>query len=153
MITTDGSQTLLVVTEHGFGKRTLLSDYRVQNRSGKGLITYRTTKRTGKLVGVAEVTDDDDVLLINDRGIIIRFRVSEIPVMGRITSGVTLMRSREGLVVDMSVVSPDEESEHEEVTGETIADDDDEAFVSAGDESTEEELDSAEAADDDRAEE
>lgn len=129
MITTDGSGTLLVVTEHGFGKRTALSEYRAQNRHGKGLITYRTTRRTGKLVGIAEVTDEDDVLLINDRGIIIRFRASEIPVMGRITSGVTLMRVREGLVVDMSVVSPDEECEHETVNGRVPEDlDDDEGF-------------------------
>jgi DNA gyrase subunit A len=139
MITTDGDGTLLVVTENGFGKRTSLSEYRVQNRHGVGLITYRTTRRTGKLIGVAEVTDEDDVLLINDHGIIIRFRASEIPIMGRITSGVTLMKVREGLVVDMSVVSPDEECEHETVNGTAPDDLNDEAYVDDLEESADEE--------------
>ena len=139
MITTDGDGTLLVVTENGFGKRTSLSEYRVQNRHGVGLITYRTTRRTGQLIGVAEVTDEDDVLLINDHGIIIRFRASEIPIMGRITSGVTLMKVREGLVVDMSVVSPDEECEHETVNGTAPDDLNDEAYVDDLEESADEE--------------
>ena len=135
MIATDSEDTLLVVTEHGFGKRSRLSDYRVQNRAGKGLITYRTTKRTGKLVGVAQVNDEDDVLLINDLGIIIRFRASEIPVLGRNTSGVTLMRSREGLVVDMSIVTAEEDEEHETINGmEVPIDPDDEPLVTEEDE-------------------
>lgn len=135
MLATDSGDTLLVVTEEGFGKRSLLSDYRVQNRAGKGLITYRTSKRTGKLVGVAQVNDSDDILLINDLGIIIRFRASEIPVLGRNTSGVTLMRSREGQVVDMSIVSGEEDQEHEEVNGQVLDHDpDDELLVSEADE-------------------
>ena len=135
MLATDSGDTLLVVTENGFGKRSRLADYRVQNRAGKGLITHRTTKRTGKLVGVAQVNDSDDVLLINDLGIIIRFRASEIPVLGRNTSGVTLMRSREGLVVDMSIVSGEEDEDHETVNGELLPDDpDDEPLVSEEDE-------------------
>ncbi|HZK29212.1 MAG TPA: DNA gyrase subunit A [Clostridia bacterium] len=138
MVATDSGDTLLVVTEHGFGKRSELSEYRTQNRAGKGLITYRATKRTGKLVGVAQVNDSDDVLLINDLGIIIRFRAGEIPVLGRNTSGVTLMRSREGLVVDMSVVSESENGEHEAVNGEALPDDEDDAcFVCEEDEDAE----------------
>jgi len=123
MIATYSDDTLLVVTENGFGKRSRMSDYRPQNRAGKGLITYRTTKRTGKLVGVAQVNDTDDVLLINDLGIIIRFRASEIPVLGRNTSGVTLMRSREGLVVDMSIVTGEDDQEHETVNGVPLPED------------------------------
>ncbi|MGI6157860.1 MAG: DNA gyrase subunit A [Saccharofermentanales bacterium] len=111
MVATDSDDTLLVVTENGYGKRSRLDDYRVQGRAGKGLITYRVTERTGRLAGVAQVTDDDDVLLVNDLGIIIRFEAKEIPVMGRIASGVTLMRSREGTVVDMSIVRPSDEEE------------------------------------------
>jgi len=135
MIATDSEDTLLVVTENGFGKRSKLTEYRPQNRAGKGLITYRTTKRTGKLVGVAQVNDTDDVLLINDLGIIIRFRASEIPVLGRNTSGVTLMRSRQGLVVDMSIVSGEDDEEHETVNGAPLPEDlDDEPLVSEDDE-------------------
>ncbi|NLB50016.1 MAG: DNA gyrase subunit A [Clostridiaceae bacterium] len=138
MVATYSDDTLLVVTENGFGKRSRLSDYRPQNRAGKGLITYRTTKRTGKLVGVVQVNDTDDVLLVNDLGIIIRFRASEIPVLGRNTSGVTLMRSREGLVVDISIVSAEEDEEHETVNGMPLPEDaNDEPLVSEDDEDTE----------------
>lgn len=141
MIATDSDDTLLVVTEHGFGKRSQLSEYRSQNRAGKGLITYRTTKRTGMLVGVAQVNDSDDVLLINDLGIIIRFRAGEIPILGRNTSGVTLMRSREGLVVDMSIVSGDDDDEHEAVNGEVLPEDEsDTPFVCEADEDDEVDL-------------
>lgn len=135
MIATDTDEPLLVITENGFGKRTRLSEYRVQNRAGKGLITYRATKRTGRLVGVVQAGDTDDILLINDLGIIIRFRASEIPVLGRNTSGVTLMRSREGVVVDMSVVSSEDDEEHEPVNGLELPDDPyDEPLVSEDDE-------------------
>ncbi len=135
MVASYSDETLLVITENGFGKRSKLSDYRSQNRAGKGLITYRTTKRTGKLVGVAQVNDTDDVLLINDLGIIIRFRANEIPVLGRNTSGVTLMRSREGLVVDMSIVVGQDDQEHEEVDGSPLSlDDEDQPLITDADE-------------------
>ena len=126
MITTT-RRDALVVTENGFGKRTL-SEYRVQNRHGVGLIV-QDDEAHRKPDRYRQVTDEDDVLLINDHGIIIRFRASEIPVMGRITSGVTLMKVREGLVVDMSVVSPDEEREHETVNGRVPEDMDDDEYL------------------------
>ncbi|NMA00313.1 MAG: DNA gyrase subunit A, partial [Clostridiaceae bacterium] len=109
MITTDHDDSLLVVTENGYGKRSRLEDYRPQNRSGKGLITYKVTKKTGKLVGAAQVNDESEILIINDQGIIIRIPASEIPIQGRNTSGVTLMRSRDGKVVDMSIVIDEED--------------------------------------------
>jgi DNA gyrase subunit A len=93
------------------------------------------------LVGVAQVNDSDDVLLINDLGIIIRFRAGEIPILGRNTSGVTLMRSREGLVVDMSIVSGDDDDEHEAVNGEVLPEDEsDTPFVCEADEDDEVDL-------------
>lgn len=116
MVTTDHDDSLLVVTEKGYGKRSRLEDYRPQNRAGKGLITYKVTKKTGRLVGAAQVNDESEILLINDQGIIIRIPAGEIPIQGRNTSGVTLMRSRDGKVVDMSIVIDEEdEIKHEEI--------------------------------------
>lgn len=91
--------SLLVVTENGFGKRTELDEYKVQFRGGKGILTYRRTKRTGKLVGMKLVCDDDDVMLISSDGTIIRIRAHDISTLGRATQGVTLMRMKEGVNV------------------------------------------------------
>ncbi len=104
MVLTMEDRTLLVVSERGYGKRTELEEYRSQTRGGKGLITYRPSEKTGLLAGVSLVEEDYDVILINDSGIMIRIAALEIPILGRITQGVTLMRTREGKVVDMAVV-------------------------------------------------
>lgn len=88
--------TLLVVTENGFGKRTKLSEYKVQNRGGKGILTYRVTEKTGKLVGTKLVCEDDDVMLISSDGTIIRIKAKDISLLGRATQGVTLMRMDPG---------------------------------------------------------
>lgn len=105
--------SILVVSENGFGKRTAMEQYRPQKRGGKGLITYKVTRRTGELVEAALVNDYQDILLVNDKGIIIRIATDEIPILGRSTSGVTLMRSSDGKVVSMAV------SDHENVEEET----------------------------------
>ena len=76
-----GKATLLAITENGFGKRTELDEYRVQIRGGKGVITYKVTQKTGKLVGVRIATDDEDVMLITDKGTIIRLKVKDISVL------------------------------------------------------------------------
>ncbi|MDD4096896.1 MAG: DNA gyrase C-terminal beta-propeller domain-containing protein, partial [Oscillospiraceae bacterium] len=102
---------LLVVSERGFGKRTQLSEYRVQTRGGKGLMTYRIAEKTGPLVRVSLVDDMKDLLLINDNGIVIRLGVSEIPVLSRVTQGVTLMRTRDCKIVDVAVVDHEEEED------------------------------------------
>ena len=83
--------TILTVTERGFGKRTPLEDYRLQKRGGQGVITIRTTGRNGPVIGVAQVLEDDEVMLITDGGKVLRCRVSGISTMGRVTQGVTLM--------------------------------------------------------------
>lgn len=88
--------TALTVTEGGFGKRTRLEDFPVQNRGGKGIICHRINEKTGELVGLELVEDGDDCMIITDEGIIIRTAVSEIPVYGRTTSGVIAMRTAEG---------------------------------------------------------
>ncbi|MDD3612061.1 MAG: DNA gyrase subunit A [Eubacteriales bacterium] len=105
--------SILVVSENGFGKRTAMEQYRPQKRGGKGLITYKVTRRTGELVEAALVNDYQDILLVNDKGIIIRIATDEIPILGRSTSGVTLMRSSDGKVVSMAV------ADHENVEEET----------------------------------
>ncbi len=102
---------LLVISERGFGKRTLLSEYRIQTRGGKGLMTYRIAEKTGPLVRVSLVDDLKDLLLINDNGIVIRLGVSEIPVLSRVTQGVTLMRTRDCKIVDVAVVDHEEEED------------------------------------------
>ena len=82
---------ILTVTERGYGKRTPLEAYRVQKRGGQGVITIRTTQRNGQVVGVAQVFDDDQVMLITDGGKVLRSPVSGISTMGRATQGVRVM--------------------------------------------------------------
>ena len=97
--------TLLAITENGFGKRTELDEYRVQIRGGKGVITYKITPKTGELVGIKIVNDDDDIMMITDTGTIIRLNVKEVSVLGRSTQGVTLMRTNEGKVVSLEKIT------------------------------------------------
>ena len=103
--------TLLAITENGFGKRTELEEYRVQTRGGKGVITYKITPKTGKIVGIRIVSENDDVMLITDTGTIIRINVKDISVLGRSTQGVTLMRTNEGKVVSIEKISEEEMEE------------------------------------------
>ena len=104
--------TLLAITENGFGKRTELDEYRVQQRGGKGVITYKITPKTGELVGVKIADDTQDVMLITDTGTIIRMNVSEISVLGRSTQGVTLIRTNDGgKVVSIEIVDKEENEE------------------------------------------
>lgn len=86
---------LLIVSENGFGKKTPFSDYSCQGRGGKGIITYKVTNKTGKLVGAKEVIETDEIMLINNSNIIIRLEVKGISKSGRNTMGVTLMRTDE----------------------------------------------------------
>ena len=100
--------TLLAITENGFGKRTELEEYRVQARGGKGVITYKITPKTGKIVGIRIATDDEDVMLITNNGTIIRIKVKDISVLGRSTQGVTLMRTNdECKVVSIETIMPE----------------------------------------------
>jgi DNA gyrase subunit A len=88
--------TVLTVTENGFGKRTPLDDYRVQNRGGMGIITIRTSERNGKVIGIAQVVDDDQVMLVTNGGQVLRCKVKSISTMGRATQGVRVMDLAEG---------------------------------------------------------
>lgn len=108
-IITGTKATLLAITENGFGKRTELDEYRVQARGGRGVITYKITPKTGKLVGIRVTGENEDVMLITDKGTIIRLDVKEISVLGRSTQGVTLMRTNDGAkVVSIETVSKED---------------------------------------------
>ena len=104
--------TLLAITENGFGKRTELDEYRVQARGGKGVITYKVTPKTGKIIGIRIATEDEDVMLITDTGTIIRISVKDVSVLGRVTQGVTLMRTNDGgKVVSIETITPEDKEE------------------------------------------
>jgi len=103
--------TLLTTTEHGYGKRTDTNEYRAQTRGGKGVMTIRVTEKNGPVVGITQITDDDDVMLISDQGKLIRMKAKDISVIGRATQGVRLihMDAKEKLVSFAKIVSEDEE--------------------------------------------
>ena len=103
---------LLVISENGFGKRSDIEEYRAQIRSGKGIKTYNITSKTGKIVGATLVNEDDEIMMINSDGVLIRIRVDEISIYGRITSGVKLMRTDEEVeVVSIAKLKREDEIE------------------------------------------
>ena len=108
-------EELLVVTTNGYGKRTPVKEYKVQARGGKGLLTYDKSKfkKTGPLVGAIVVDDDDEVLLINSEGTIIRIKASEVSKLGRATQGVKIMRTDEDTNI-ISIAKVINEEEHAE---------------------------------------
>jgi DNA gyrase subunit A len=102
--------TLLVATELGYGKRSETEEYRVSHRGGKGIITVKTTGKTGKMVAIREVVEKEDVVVVTSGGIVIRQHASEIRVAGRNTQGVRLIRLDEGdTISDVAVVLPEDE--------------------------------------------
>ncbi len=107
-IVSQGNATLLAITENGFGKRTELDEYRVQTRGGKGMLTYKVTPKTGNIVGIKIVDGTEDIMLITDKGTIIRLSTKDVSVLGRNTQGVTLMRTNEGKVVSIEKIDEDE---------------------------------------------
>lgn len=92
----DNKQTVLVVSENGYGKKSLVEDYRITNRGGKGVWTINVTEKTGKVVALKLVSDDKDLMIINKSGVVIRMAISDISVLGRATQGVKLINIREG---------------------------------------------------------
>jgi DNA gyrase subunit A len=107
---------LLIVSENGYGKRTELDEYRIQTRGGKGIKTYNVTSKTGKVVSARVVKDDEEIMLINSQGVLIRLHVNEISVLGRSTSGVRLMRTNDSCcVVSTARIMDKQEDEEIEV--------------------------------------
>ena len=110
---TDEDAAVLTVTENGYGKRTRISEYSVQNRGGQGLKTYQITQKTGEIVGAKKVTGEEDILLVSDDGTIIRMEAGSISLLGRATQGVRLMRPAEGAHVVAMARTEREASEEE----------------------------------------
>ncbi|GGF99481.1 DNA gyrase subunit A [Pontibacter amylolyticus] len=108
----NASTELLVVSENGYGKRSLLEEYRITNRGGKGVKTLNVTEKTGNLVAIKGVVDTDDLMIINRSGITIRLRVADIRVIGRATQGVRLIKLTEGDQIS-SVAKVEMENEEE----------------------------------------
>jgi DNA gyrase subunit A len=107
--------SILVVTERGYGKRSELDDYRLTRRGGKGVITMKASEKVGNMISIREVVDNDDLMIITNRGLMIRQHVSDIRVMGRNTQGVRLIKLEEGDTISAvaSVVGEEEEEEEE----------------------------------------
>ncbi|MBQ8808666.1 MAG: DNA gyrase subunit A [Clostridia bacterium] len=105
---------LLAVTENGYGKRTELSEYRVQSRGGVGIKTYKCSEVTGNVVGIRSVKDNEDIIMITSEGIIIRIATADISSIGRSTKGVRLMKLKEGVKVVSIGVTDHEEPQEEE---------------------------------------
>ncbi|WP_273443957.1 DNA gyrase subunit A [Neolewinella agarilytica] len=113
----DADKTILVVSSQGMGKRSAFDDYRITNRGGKGVRTMKVTEKTGELVALKAVTDDEDLMITNRSGILIRTTMDELRVMGRSTQGVKLIRLEKGdAIADVAVVpaGEDEEESNEE---------------------------------------
>ena len=112
MVCTDSDQeSILVVSQNGYGKRTLVEDYRVTNRGGKGVKTLNITEKTGDLVAIKVVTDDDDLMITTKNGIMIRMEMKEIRVMGRATQGVRVINLKSGVVISSVAKVPHQEDE------------------------------------------
>jgi DNA gyrase subunit A len=109
---TDESETLLIVTENGYGKRTALEEYRLQGRGGRGVIAIKTSSRNGIVVAVKMVSDNDELIIISSNGMVTRMAVSDIRTIGRNTQGVRLMSLHEDeIVVDIGKISRDTSAE------------------------------------------
>ena len=105
----ENESSILVVSENGFGKRSAVEDYRVTNRGGKGVKTIKVTPKTGSLVAIKNVSDDDDLMIITTSGITIRTGVAELRLVGRATQGVKLIKMREGSSIAAVTVVPKSE--------------------------------------------
>ncbi|MCC8071829.1 MAG: DNA gyrase subunit A [Bacteroidales bacterium] len=135
----DSYNTVMVISENGYGKRTELDAYRVTNRGGKGVRTLNVTEKTGKLVGFESVNDDNDLVIINQSGITLRIRVSDIRLQGRATQGVRLinLEKRGDEIASVCCVNSDPEEEVEQL----VIDQEAEEITEAIDEMMEEDSD------------
>lgn len=114
------AHTVLVVSENGFGKRTDFDEYRITNRGGKGVKTINITEKTGKLIAIKNVTENDDLMIIEKSGLTIRMAVSDIRVAGRATQGVKLINIKDGdSIAAVSTVEKSNEDEQDKVSDET----------------------------------
>jgi DNA gyrase subunit A len=115
----EGPDPILKKKKKGYGKRTNLDEYRTQARGGSGVISIKTSKRNGKVVGAIQVTDEDEMMLISNKGTLVRARSSDVSIIGRNTQGVTLINIAEDeeLVSVAKIAESDEDSEDDSVSG------------------------------------
>ena len=126
----DSENNVMVLSENGYGKRSLLEDYRITNRGGKGVKTMNVTDKTGSLVAIKSVNDDNDLVIINKSGITLRIHVADFRVMGRATQGVRVinLEKRNDTIASVCCVDTDPEEDVEQVDGEVIEGVDGETF-------------------------
>jgi len=119
MVKTSESDQVLIVSENGYGKRTLVSDFRLQSRAGKGIKAYNITEKTGNIAGVISSSEEDELLMINSAGTMIRIRVAEVSLLGRVTSGVKMIRiDKDGDIKVAAIAKVKEKFASEEVNEE-----------------------------------
>ena len=105
---------ILAITSHGYGKRSLASEYRLQQRGGSGVKTVNVTEKNGDLVMLAAVTDDQDLIITTNKGTVIRMHVSDISISGRNTQGVILVKIRDNeYIANIAIVDKEDEVENE----------------------------------------
>jgi len=119
-IIADNASPILTATEKGYGKRTELEEYRVQARGGSGVISIKTSERNGKVVGAIQVTDEDEMMLISNKGTLVRARAADVSIIGRNTQGVTLINiaKAEKLVSVAKIAETENDDSEEEVAEE-----------------------------------
>lgn len=109
------AESVLVISEHGYGKRTLIEDYRITNRGGKGVKNMQITEKTGKVLAIKNVTDENDIMISNKSGIVIRIKCSDLRVMGRATQGVKVIKlTKDDAISDIAIIPPSETADEEE---------------------------------------
>jgi DNA gyrase subunit A len=119
LIVPKGDGAILTATENGFGKRTPVADYPAKSRATQGVVSIKVSERNGKVVGAVQVNDSDEIMLISDKGTLVRTRVEEVSTVGRNTQGVRLIRTIEGEhVVGLQRIDEIEELEVELIEGE-----------------------------------
>ena len=131
----DAKKDVLVLSENGYGKRTDLDEYRITNRGGKGVKTINITEKTGELISIQSVTDDNDLMIINRSGVTIRTEVSQIRLAGRATQGVRIINLRDGDAIAsvMAVPASEEEETVANEEGTVVADNAETAVVESAD--------------------
>ena len=145
----DPQTTILTVSEKGYGKRSDIDEYRITNRGGKGVRALKVTDKTGKLIAIKDVTNDNDLMIINKSGLTIRIAVEDLRVMGRATQGVRLINLKEGdKIAAVAKVNADKEEERTAIEGTELPPDNtpdevDETDEVEGDEDTDEGADDA----------
>jgi len=117
LIVAESDDPILTATEKGYGKRTQLDEYRAQARGGSGVISIKTSDRNGQVVGAIQVTDEDEMMLISDKGTLVRARAADVSIIGRNTQGVTLINiaDDEALVSVAKIAETDDDEGAEEI--------------------------------------